>query len=187
MAREGIEWKCEWQIDRYKGQVEFTPDGLAVCRDELVLPYDQDLHEGNLLMYGGASCLWEFAMGNGTTTADQTLTYFSTTRAAIGVGDSSTAAAATQTNLQAATNLVRKLCSTAGSYPSHTDATTSGAATITFKSSFDTSSANWAWNEWGIFNTATAATGRMLNRKVSSMGTKTSSDTWTLSIAVTLS
>src|SRR6185369_17748880 len=31
----------------------------------------------NLLMYGGASCLWECLMGNGTTTAGQSLTYFS--------------------------------------------------------------------------------------------------------------
>ena len=139
---------------------------------------------GNLLMYGGASCLWETLEGNGTGTAGQALTWFDNTNAAIGVGDSSTAAAATQTDLQASTNKLRKAME--ATYPTHTDATTSGAATVNYKSSFATGEANWAWNEIGVFNSATAATGRMLNRIVQSYGTK-ASGTWAMEIQITLS
>lgn len=140
---------------------------------------------GNLLMYGGASCQWQTLLGNGTTTAEQSLTYFNNARAAIGVGDSSTAAAATQTDLQAATNKLRVAMD--ATYPQHTDGTTSGAASCVFRSTFGTSQANFAWNEWGTFNSATAATGRMLNRKVESLGTKTSASTWTLTTTLSLS
>lgn len=147
-------------------------------------PYDMAEHEGNLLMYGGASVQWQTLIGNGTTTADQALTYFSNARAAIGVGDSTTAAAATQTDMQAATNKLRKAMD--ATYPTHTDATTSGAASIAFRSTFGTSEANFAWQEWGVFNSATAATGRMLNRKVESNGTKASGSSWQITATLSL-
>lgn len=151
-------------------------------------PYAVVESEGNLLMYGGASCQWQTLIGNGTATAGQALTYFSNAQAAIGVGDSNTAAAATQTNLQGTTNVtdrIRKAMD--ATYPLHTDATTSGAASIIFRSTFATTEANFAWQEWGVFNSATDATGRMLNRKVESLGTKTSAATWTFTVTLTLS
>lgn len=140
---------------------------------------------GNLMMYGGASCNWQTLLGNGTATAGQALTYFNNGNAAIGVGDSTTAAAATQNDLQASTNKLRVAMD--ATYPQHTDGVTSGAASAVFRSSFGTSQANWAWQEWGVFNSSTAATGRMLNRKVESLGTKTSASTWTLTLTLSLS
>jgi hypothetical protein len=71
-------------------------------------------------------------------------------------------------------------------YPLHTDGVTSGAASAVFQSTFGTAQANWAWQEWGIFNSATASTGRMLNRKVESLGTKTSAAAWTLTLTLSL-
>ncbi len=139
---------------------------------------------GNLLMYGGASCQWQTLIGNGTATADQALTFFSNARAAIGVGDSTTVAAATHTDLQAASNKLRVAMN--ATYPLHTDGVTSGAASIAFASTFSTAQANWAWQEWGIFNSVTAATGRMLQRKVESLGTKTSASAWTLTLTLSL-
>lgn len=138
----------------------------------------------NLLMYGGASCQWQTLIGNGTVTAGQALTYFSNAQAAIGVGDSTTAAAATQTDLVAATNKLRKAMD--ATYPQHTDSATSPAASIAYRSTFATGDANYAWQEWGIFNSVSAGTGRMLNRKVESLGTKTSASTWTLTLTLTL-
>ncbi len=140
--------------------------------------------DGNLLVYGGASCQWQTLIGNGTTTAGQALTYFSNAQAAIGVGDSTTAVVATHTDLQAATNKLRKAMD--ATYPQHTDATTSGAASIAYRSTFATGDANYAWQEWGIFNSVSAGVGRMLNRKVESLGTKTSASTWTLTLTLTL-
>ncbi|MDP9828047.1 hypothetical protein J2S57_003796 [Kineosporia succinea] len=140
--------------------------------------------DGNLLMYGGASVQWQTLIGNGSATADQALTYYSNARAAVGVGDSTTAAAATQTDLQAATNKTRVAMD--ATYPQHTDGTVLASASIAFRATFGTAAANWAWQEWGIFNSATAATGRMLNRKVESLGTKTSASSWQLTLTLTL-
>ena len=70
-------------------------------------------------------------------------------------------------------------------YPSHTDGTGSSSnAVITYKSTFETGDANFAWAEWAIFNASTS--GRMLNRKVFSGGTKTSADAWSLTVTITL-
>lgn len=164
---ELIGWRAKWTLDKF----------LSGIQD----PYETVIVDHNLLMYGGASCLWECLIGNGTSTAAQTLTYFSNARAYLGTGTSSTAEAATQTDLQAGG--VRAAMTTL--YPTHTDATTSGSATCTWKAAFGTSVANQAWNEVGLFNASSG--GRMLNRKVVSLGTKTSSDTWNLTLAITLS
>lgn len=103
-------------------------------------------------------------------------TAFNNANAYIGVGDSTTAFAATQTDLQAATNKLRKAMD--ATYP------TVAANVITFRSTFATGDANFAWNEWGVFNAASGGT--MLNRKVESLGTKTSAQTWQFTVQITL-
>lgn len=168
---EPVRWKCHWKVEKYHGD------------DQTGDPFEVVEEIGNLLMYGGASCLWECLIGNGTGTGAQTLTYFNNGNAYIGVGDSSTAEAATQTDLQAASNKLRKVMD--ATYPSHSDGVVSGSATITFKVTFATTDANFAWNEWGIFNGSSG--GRMLNRKVSSLGTKTSAASWAFTVTLTLS
>jgi len=103
------------------------------------------------------------------------VTAFNNANTYIGVGDSTTAFATSQTDLQAATNKLRKAMD--ATYPS-------GAANvITFRSTFATTDANYAWQEWGIFNAASAGT--MLNRKVESLGTKTSAQTWQFTVTLT--
>lgn len=171
-----ITWKCKWIVKSWDGEV--SPEQTDSIPPREIIEIDD-----NLLMYGGVSCLWQTLIGNGTGTAGQTLTYFNNGNAYIGVGDSSTAEAATHTDLQAASNKLRKAMD--ATYPQHTDATTSGAATITFRSTFGTSDANFAWNEWAIFNGSTG--GRMLNRKVASLGTKTNAETKQVTVTITLS
>lgn len=103
------------------------------------------------------------------------VTAFNNANSYIGVGDSTTAHAVGQTDLQAATNKMRKAMD--ATYPS-------GATNvITFRSTFATSDANWAWQEWGIFNAAAAGT--MLSRKVESLGTKTNTQTWQFTTTLT--
>lgn len=191
--RDGLVWRAQWSIEKRLG--DWTGeliDAFPVAARRALEAFEVRFREpavirrsGNLLMYGGASCLWECLEGNGTATAGQALTFFNNAQAAIGVGDSSTAAAATQTNLQAASNKLRKAMD--ASYPDHTDGTTSGAASVIYRSTFGTSDANFAWQEWGVFNSTTDATGRMLNRKVESLGTKTSAGSWTFTVTLTLS
>lgn len=102
-------------------------------------------------------------------------TYLNASNAYVGVGDSNTAFSASQTDLQAASNKLRK-----GMEPSYP--TRSGAA-VTFRALFGTSEANWAWAEWGIFNASTSGT--MWQRKVESLGTKTNTQSWQLTPTIT--
>lgn len=104
------------------------------------------------------------------------VTAFNNANAHIGVGDSSTAFAAGQTDLQAASNKLRKAMD--ATYP------TGGSNAITFRATFGTSDANFAWNEWGTFNASSSGT--MLNRKVESLGTKTNTQTWQFTVTLTV-
>lgn len=103
-------------------------------------------------------------------------TLYNNANAYLGSGDSTTAFAASQTNLQAATNKLRKAME--ATYPQRTN------NVITFRSLFATGDANWAWEEWGVFNHASA--GVMLSRKVESLGTKTSAQSWQLTVDITI-
>lgn len=106
----------------------------------------------------------------------ETVTEFNNTNAYIGVGDSSTAFAAAQTDLQASTNKLRKAMD--ATYPSRS------TNVLTFRSTFATTDANFAWNEWGVFNGSSGGT--MLNRKVESLGTKTSAQSWQMTVTITV-
>jgi hypothetical protein len=109
-------------------------------------------------------------------------TVYNNANAALGVGDSSTAFAVGQTNLQGAvnvTNRVRKAMD--ATFPSR------AANVVTWRSTFATTDANFIWNEWAIFNSVTDGSGTMLNRAVTNLGTKTSASSWQLSGTETLS
>ena len=177
LRHDDVRWRVHWTVDKYDG--DWTPEQIAAGDAESAL-YERLEREGNLLLTGGASVLWEALIGNGTGTAGQALTFFNNANARIGVGDSTTAAAVTQTGLQAATNKLLKAMD--ATFPSHTDSTsTAGAASVTFKSTFGTADANFAWQEWVVDNGT-----RTLNRKVESLGTKTSAATWALTITLSL-
>lgn len=173
LSHQPIQWKAKWTVEKYHG------DDLSVA------PYETIEREGNLLMYGGASVLWECLVGNGTTSSGQSLTYFNNANAAIGVGNGTTATAATQNDLQASSgtaNQIRKGMDS--TYPQHTDSTSASAGTVTFRSTYGTADANFHWYEWGVFNGTSG--GRMLNRKQEDLGSKTSASTWTFSVSLSL-
>jgi hypothetical protein len=123
--------------------------------------------EGNLLLNEGIAA-WS---DGGLTTYTNGATY-------IGVGDSDTAAAATQTGLQAASN--KAWAGMNATYPSRT------AQTVTFQATFATDEANFAWNELSI-GLADDDSGANLNRKVQAMGTKALGTAWTVDCAITFS
>ncbi len=103
-------------------------------------------------------------------------TLFNNANAYLGVGDSSTAFAASQTDLQAATNKLRKAMS--ASYP------TIAGNVITARALFGTGDANFPWNEHGLFNAPSGGT--MLYRKQESLGTKANTQSWQLTVDITL-
>jgi hypothetical protein len=96
--------------------------------------------------------------------------------ARIGVGDNTTAFAVGQTDLQATTEKLRKGMDT--SYP------TIAANVITLQSTYGTTEANFAWNEWGVFNAASG--GVMVNRMVEYNGTKLAGQTWVMKVTLTV-
>lgn len=254
---ESVKWSVLWRSESYPGQDidEYRAkygkaDGEREFFDRFRPQEFREVRD-NLLLYGGASLLWECLIGNGTATSAQATTYINNTQGYLGVGDSTTTEAITQTDLQAASNKTRQVMD--ATYPLHTDGTagktitgatnaspisitsathgystgdiihvtgvggntaanglfaltntgtntftldgstgngsyTSGGLASKFnvlvlQATFGAASANWAWNEWGIFNASTG--GKMVNRKVSSLGTKTSG-TMSLKAAISL-
>lgn len=154
------QWRVSWRVEKYEGDI--TPTST---------PYEVIDGEGNLLLNGGITELWNLVAGTGSPTK------FDATNSRIGVGDSTTAAAASQTDLQAGSNKTYKPMN--ASYPSVS------AQTVSFQADFGTADANYAWQEWVIDNKAVAGTA-CLNRKVASLGTKTSSNTWRFGVSITL-
>lgn len=102
-------------------------------------------------------------------------TLFTNGNSYIGLGDSSTAFAVGQTDLQASSNKLRKAME--ASYP------TLATNVLTFRSVFGATEANYAINEWGVFNASSSGT--MMCRKVESWGTKANPAVWQFTAAIT--
>lgn len=171
---ESAIWTPEWKIFRFNPMGEFASEEVAANFFKGIEgfdPYDISILPGNLLVNTGIGEMWDLICGLGTPTA------FNNANARLGVGDSTTAAAATDTGLLAATNKTYKAMD--ATYPSR------NAQTVTFQSTFGSADANYSWNEFIADNGATAL--KAMNRKVSAQGTKVSGQTWTLQLGVTLS
>jgi hypothetical protein len=172
--RDSITMTKKWIVRRYADQQAFeagTPTPVIDAQTGELLPEISEV-EGNMLLNEGIGELLDLACGLGTPTS------FSNANAYIGVGDSTTAEAASQTDLQAASNKTYKAM--AASYPQRS------AQTVTRRAVFGSADANYAWQEFSVAN-ASSGTGKNLNRKVSNQGTKASGQTWTLDLAITLS
>ena len=154
-------WVGKLTVEKYRGK-HTDGDGKA--------PYEIVESGPNLLVNAGINILEDAIIG-------VAFTAFNNANARICVGDSTTAAAASQTDLQASTNKLRKAMD--ATFPSR------ASQTVTFKSTFATTDANFAWNEWAVANSASGAT--ILNRSVQSFGTKTSADTWVATVTMTMS
>jgi len=153
-ASEKGRMRAHWRIEKYIGnfkQASEIPKGLK--------PFEVKEFEHNLLLNEGINELWPLVCGTGATKFDNTNAY-------IGVGDSATAADATQTGLQAATNKLYKAMDT--SYPTY-----GSSQKATWRSTYGSADANFVWNEITVANGGSDAS-KNLNRKVQAMGTKAS-------------
>lgn len=95
----------------------------------------------------------------------------------IGVGDSSTAFSVSQTDLQAATNKLRRGMN--ATYPQRS------TNVLTFQTTFIEAEANFAWAEWGVFNAGPTG-GTMISRLVQALGTKPNTELWRLTATLTV-
>ncbi len=163
-AEEAVKWGVKWSVEKYHGDLPTAKDR------EGIKPFEVLRGEGNLLLEEGIDELLKLLVGEGGTA-------YNNANARIGVGNSNTAAAASQTALQGGST---KLNAMDGSYPSAIS-----AQTATFRSTFASGEANFAWEEWTIDNGASAD--KNLNRKVESLGTKVSGTTWVFTVTIVLS
>ena len=162
-------WKCHYRLEKRLGNI----DGCRSPEDRLdflknTIPYEVIEGDGNCLLNTGIDEMWDLIVGDSAN-------HYSNAKATIGVGDSATAAAAAQTDLQAAAN--KDYHAMEATYPLTT------AQKITLKASFGAGHAEYAWNEWVVKQSDSAI---CLNRKVDAMGTK-AAGTWTLEVSITLS
>lgn len=163
--------KRDERYDDYVAQLQAR--GLTLAESQVkagadISPYETVVGDYNAMVDGGINALLLLLVGGGGTAYNNANAY-------LGVGDSATAWGTAQTDLQAASNKLRVAMK--ATYPQ------TGTKKQTFSSDFTTAQANWAWQEWAIFNAAAAGT--MLNRKVESLGTK-ASGTWTLTVDFSL-
>lgn len=154
---ERIQENAVWRIEKYDANGEL---------------FEVSEFNGNLLLNEGINDIWKKVAGTAGTAFDHDHAY-------LGVGDSNAAASASQTGLQASSNKLYKAMD--AGYP------TSGTnQQIVFRATFGSSDANWAWEEFTVANGDSDA-GVNLNRKAQSQGTKSSGQTWVLTLTITLS
>lgn len=162
--RDALNWGVDVELKKW----DHTESFQLGCAPDAVEHF-----KGNMLLNNGIARLLDLLIGAGGQALDST-------HCRIGVGDSTTAASAAQTDLQAASNKYYKLCSSVSR----------SSQTITVVATFGSSQGNFAWEEWGIdFGTADGSSGTapLLNRKVTTMGTKASGSSWQLSVSITVS
>ncbi len=153
-----VQFKIRTTVEKYVGPVAGDP-------------YERRVVLGNLGLREGILALFNLLTGAAETA-------FSNANAYIGVGDSSAAAADTQTGLQAATN--KAYVGMDAGYP------VVGALAdkkVTFKATFDGDTANFAWEEITVANGNSDAADN-LNRKVESLGTKSAGNTWVVTVEI---
>jgi hypothetical protein len=166
--------KTKFQIRRFKDGTAFEAGTPTPVIDETGKRLRAvSTFRANLGLREGIEEAWKLIIG-GTATA------FNTSNAQTGVGESSTAAADTDTDLLGSTKTYKAMDT---SYP-QIKGTGADVKVMVFKSTYGSSDANNAWNEFIVRNGATGL--KDLIRKVSAQGTKVSGQTWELTIEITI-
>lgn len=187
-AEDSIRWRPVALVEKYDDdQTAWAARRLGLVKplgrhfEELGLqPYERLVRPGNLLTTAGLQRLTNLLIGAGGQAATNTA-------ARIGVGDSSTAAAVGQTDLQASAGSTHRWFQ-----PMDATFPTAVNGLLTFKSTFATGDGNFAWAEWGVdIGAPTVTSGNtvnalLLNRAVQSLGTKVSGS-WVLTATITIS
>lgn len=188
-ASESIRWSPVITVDKYDDDQtawaarKLERPGKVLGSDFEALgvrPYEQVVRPGNLLTTAGLQRLTNLLIGAG----GQAVT---ATSARLGVGNSATAAAVGQTDLQAVAGAANRWFQPMdATYP------TAVNGLVTCRSTFATGDANHVWAEWCIdVGTPTVVASAvvsalMLNRAVQALGTK-SSGSWVLTSSLTIS
>ena len=169
---ESFEWHVETMVEKFDG--DYTAQEIA---EQGIKPVEVVKVGGNMVLTAGIQRLIDQFIG--ATTAP-----FNNTNARLGVGNSNTAASAGQTDLQASAGAGnRQFKVMDATYPLRS------SQTMTFKSTFASGEAQFAWLEIGIDRgtaDGTTVTAPLFSRKVPSggLGTK-GAVAWALTISIT--
>lgn len=183
-----------WRVDRWdEEQTEVatrlaerfclrTPVTHSVFEHFGIRPYLTTELVGNLITNAGWTRLMNLLTAQGGTQA------LSATAVRIGVGNSNTAEAYTDTDLGAAAGASNRF------FQPVSGAGTLGTRTLQFSATFGTADGNFAWNEFGLdVGTPTVTSGTTVNALLFNhkagiaQGTKASGQTWTATATLTFS
>lgn len=188
--RDQARLAMRWSLDKFRDPLDHISKKLQQGKISLLdarrLPgFQEHMDLGlNLALNQFYNNLgWPLIVGTATTPSGLN---YGNVNARIGVGDSSTAAAATQTGIQAATN--KFFQGVDATFP-----TTGTSQQATWQSTFGTTVANFVWNELSVDanfvasgSSATFGSNTALNRLVNTnMGTKGSAASWVAQCQIT--
>jgi hypothetical protein len=188
MHTDRVTWVAHARVDKWTDeQVAWvaTKTGIRVPSGDVlavhVKPAEVTETPGNLLTTAGLTRLTSLLTAGG----GQALT---NTATRLGVGDGTGTAAVGDTDLSASAGSSHRYFQVMdATYPSVS------AGVLTAKATFDSSTANFAWNEWGLdvgsptVSAGTTVNATLFNHKTSAaLGTK-STGTWSLTVSVTIS
>lgn len=157
---EHTQWRVAWKVEKW---FDTTRKLAGLEADEIA--YDTQ----NIILDVGAEEMLKLITGVGGT-------QYSEDNAYIFVGDNATAEAANQSGVLAIAN--KASAKMDSGYP------TVDGRQMTFRASFGDGDANFQWNEVAVANGVGAGAVAM-NRKVASLGTKTTG-TWSVEVKVSL-
>jgi hypothetical protein len=153
-------WKDSWKITRFASREDY----------EAGRPYQiTEIEQGNCLLNVGINEMWNLIAG-------ASANYFNEANTSIGVGDSSTAADPSQTDLL---GVNKSYASMSGGYP-----VTGSNQKIVFRAVFAELKGN---HDWAEFVVKQNTSGICLNRFVSDQGRKAEGQVWTVDLEITLS
>lgn len=175
--RERIGWTTEWRIDRWRdtdGEISrlsklgFTLQDLEKIYPECLINSEE--FEGNVALNEGLQQVIEVICGISSPTL------WNNGNARVGVGNSNTAAQATDSGLLGGSTAFASMDS---GYPQRSD------QKAIWKGTFGDGVAEFSWEEFTVDN---GVVGNInLNRYVISKGTKSSGETWVLTVQITFS
>ena len=163
---DALRENAQWIIEKFHGDYKSHKEALEAEGK----PFEVLKFKGNCLLNEGIGELEDIIAGLGTPTK------WDNSNAYLGVGDSSTAAVATQTELLGSNKTYDGMDS---GYPQRS------TQELSWKSTFGDAEGNHGWKEFTVSNT-NSDTGKNLNRKVDDKGVK-SGGTWVLTLKITIS
>jgi len=179
---EGLRFKGIWQVEKFDAKVDRSIAGemerfWKEIKSGRLKPHEV-LETANVLLQTGMLEMWDLIKGTSAL-------HFNSTDTKIGICDDATAAAATQTDLIAATNKTY-IAMDSGWPKTRTDDGALGYGVFQTKATFATGDANYAWAEAVVKNT-NGSSNKCICRAATGWGTKTSAATWVATHTVTLS